>query len=375
MLGLLIGLLAAAAPDVRVITTNPEQSGPGRQSALESLVECFDRAESTIDIAEMYMLYYPPESKGSALYPLYDALIAAAQRGVRVRILLDSVTLETGRGETYQRMRRALDRVPGIAVRACDLRPRSRYEGCMMHAKYLVVDAGTAVIGSHNWSFAGFFDNVELSLAVPDTGLAAELGRVFEQDWSGEDSRSPGVRDSGEAADRLRLVVTAPAGRQGSGELSTHEALQRVFAAADSTLDVIVNSISDRVEFGADRRYCFIDSLFRAASGRGVRVRLLVDKWAREHDSLLLVSLDSLANVAVRVADISAAGPNLRTGSVHAKAVIADRRTVLVGSATLSQRQIEECRNVGVLLSDTATAAELTGIFERIWFSTFTREQ
>jgi phosphatidylserine/phosphatidylglycerophosphate/cardiolipin synthase-like enzyme len=86
------------------------------------------------------------------------------------------------------------------------------------------------------------------------------------------------------------------------------------------------------------------------------------------------VSLDSLANVAVRVADISAAGPNLRTGSVHAKAVIADRRTVLVGSATLSQRQIEECRNVGVLLSDTAAAAVLTDLFERNWYSVFCRK-
>jgi phosphatidylserine/phosphatidylglycerophosphate/cardiolipin synthase-like enzyme len=372
-MSLLLLLLLALSP-VEVIESGPEGTEldrAGVRNALDAFPDYFSRAESTIDIAEMYMLYYPPESKGRAVYRLYDALIAAAQRGVRVRILLDSTTLEANRGETYQRMQRKLDEVPGIEVQACDLRPHSAYDGCMMHAKYFVVDQRLAVVGSHNWSYAGFADNVELSLAVEDTALARELADVFESDWQGErlqrQTKSEARSESAEG--RARLVVTSPEQMRDSADLGTAEALTETFGGAESTLDIIVNSISTRVDFGPAERYCLVDSLIRDADGRGVRVRLLVDYWAREHDSTLLWSLDSLAHVEVRVADIRTAGPNPRTGSVHAKVVIADRATVLLGSATFSQRQIEECRNVGVLLADSATAATLTDLFERCWFS------
>lgn len=101
---------------------------------------------------------------------------------MRVRTLLDSVTLEQNRGETYRRMRRELAAVPGITVRACGLRLHSRYPGCIMHAKYLVADRKTAVVGSHNWSFGAFTDNVELSLAVDDSVFAGQVAEVFETD-------------------------------------------------------------------------------------------------------------------------------------------------------------------------------------------------
>jgi phosphatidylserine/phosphatidylglycerophosphate/cardiolipin synthase-like enzyme len=381
-------LLLAAGPQVQVLETGPlgsELDQPPVRNALAAFPEFFNQARKTIDIAEMYVLYYPPESKGRAVYPLYDALIAAAQRGVRVRVLLDSTTLESGAGETYLRMRRALSEVPGIEVRACDLRRFSRYHDCLMHAKYFVVDGRLAVIGSHNWSFAGFTDNVELSLAIDDSTMAGQLAQVFETDWRPEskspDGDSPGLRADAKPhrgqSPRFgspTVVVTGPSALRDSSCLSTHDALSRVCAAADATFDIIVNSISTRVDFGTGPRYGFVDSLLRDADRRKVRVRLLVDKWALEHDSALLRSLDSLPNVEARVADISALGPNQKTGSVHAKLVIADRKTVLLGSATFSQRQIEECRNVGVLLSDTATAAVLTDLFERNWFSVFCRK-
>jgi phosphatidylserine/phosphatidylglycerophosphate/cardiolipin synthase-like enzyme len=167
--------------------------------------------------------------------------------------------------------------------------------------------------------------------------------------------------------------VTSPSRLRDTTLLSTDDGLRQVFAGADSTLDVIVNSISTRVDFGAGKRYGLVDSLVRDADTRGVNVRLLVDNWALEHDAPLLRSLDTLPHVEVRVADIAAIGPNPKTGSVHAKVVIADGRTILLGSATFSQRQLQECRNVGVLLSDSAVGATLEDLFARNWFSVFAR--
>lgn len=375
---LLLILLAAFGP-VEVLKTAPQGSEfdrPPLRNALDALPEYFNRAESTIDISQMYALYYPPSSKGRAIYRIYDALIAAAQRGVRVRVLLDSLTLEGNGSETYRRMRRSLAEVPGIEVRTRDLRPRSRYAGCLLHAKYLLIDGRLAVVGSHNWSFAAFADNIELSLAVDDRRLARELAAVFEEDWGGDrviaGRRLPAADcrpDERMDAEGPVLVVTEPGGGPSAAGVSTRSGLARVFAAAESTLDVMVNSISARVDFGPEPRYRFVDSLIRDAAARGVRVRLLCDRWALEHDSALLVALDSLPNVTVRVADIRSAGPNERTGSVHAKVVVADGTTALVGSATFSQRQIDECRNVGVLVQDVAVAAILVRMFDSLWFS------
>lgn len=367
---LLLVLLATATP-VEVLVTVPQGSEfdrPAARRALDAFPEYFSRAESTIDVCQMYALYYPPESKGRAVYRIYDALIAAAQRGVRVRVLLDSLTLEGSSTETYRRMRRALAEVPGIEVRVRDLRARSRYGGCLLHAKYLLIDDRFAVVGSHNWSFAAFTDNHELSLAVDDRRLAGELAAVFGEDWEGKVSGGRGVEASSVTEGPV-LVVTEPGGGSPAAGISTRAGLERAFAAAGTTLDIAVNSISDRVDFGPQPRYRFVDSLIRDADVRGVRARLLVDRWALEHDSALLAALDTLSNVEVRVADIRSAGPNERTGSVHAKVVVADAQTVLAGSATFSQRQVEECRNVGVLVRDPAVAATLVRLFDSLWFS------
>jgi phosphatidylserine/phosphatidylglycerophosphate/cardiolipin synthase-like enzyme len=414
-------LLALVLAPVEVVETAPAGSGLNDATvadAIDVLPRLFNSAQQSIDLAQMYLLYYPPQSKGRALYPLYDALIAAAQRGVRVRIIVDSVTLEESPIETYQRMPRELAKVPGIELRAVDLRPHSEYPGCLMHAKYCVVDGSVALVGSHNWSFGAFQDNREVSVVVRDTAFGRELAAVFETDWQSKGnsefpipndetgqvdeakSQRPKAKSQsdGEAA---RLVTTSPAGLRDSSQLSTAAALAEVCAAAESTLDVEVNSISDRADFSPGsrtkpkaksqnsevkagegqqqdvesegKRFRFVESLFAATARRGVSVRLLVDKWALERDAALLRRLDSVPNLAVRVIDITQAGPNPRAGTVHSKLVIADRRLALVGSATLSQRQVLECRNVGALTGDTAAVRILEGVFERDWFSTYSR--
>ncbi len=370
---LLLLLIAHSPPAVTILATGPQDSELARlpqTDALTGLVRLFNQATSTIDIAQMYMLYYPPESKGCAIYPLYDALITAAQRGIRVRILLDSTTLEANSTPTYHRIRSTLAAVPGIAIRTCDLRPFSHYPGCLMHAKYTIIDGRTVVVGSHNWSFAGFCDNFELSLAIEDRRLARELGEVFESDWLGQPARQP-THSSKPDKEQPSLVITSPTQWQDTNRLSTRLALQQLFAKARTDLAIIINSITRRVDFGPDSSYDFIDSLLADANERQVRTRLLVDKWALERESTLLRRLDRLPNIEVRVCDISKLGPNPRTGSVHAKLVIADTSTVLLGSATFSQRQIEECRNIGIMLTDKAVAATLLNTFESLWYSVF----
>ncbi|MBM3315390.1 hypothetical protein FJY71_06070, partial [candidate division WOR-3 bacterium] len=267
---------------------------------------------------------------------------------------------------------------PGVEVRAADLRPFSAYRHCMMHAKYLVVDSRAAVIGSHNWSFGGFADNRELSLVIEDAALARSVRAVFDADWSTAQGRcqKSEVRMAESQVPHpgsLRLAVAGPEGLVRPDDWRLTDALAEVVARAESTLDVEVNSISPRVDFGPARRFGLVESLLAAAAGRGVKVRLLVDRWAREQEPEFLRDLDAVAGIEARVADISRAGPSPGTGTLHAKFVLADRVRVLLGTATMSQRQLTECRNLAVVLEDPGTARTLFDLFEQDWFSVYTR--
>ncbi|MBN2537811.1 hypothetical protein JXB37_05995 [candidate division WOR-3 bacterium] len=370
----LLVALMLADPAVRVVETGPPGSdldSPDIPEAIEVLPALFAEAESTVDIAQMYMLYYPPTSRGALLYRLYDAIAAAASRGVRVRVLLDSTVLEVNPGKTHTRMPAMLEELPGVEARACDLRPFSDYSDCMMHAKYLVVDGRVAFVGSHNWSYGAMADNRELSLEVRDAMLAGDLARVFETDWRAAGGDTAAVSPGPAREPGCGLVEVAPA-RLRFGRPDLLAALCELANSARRSLDIEVNSLSTRVDFGPDDRFLAVDSLLRQAAGRGARVRLLVDRWACDHEPGLFLGFDSLDGIEVRVADIRRAGPNPDAGTAHGKLVIADGREALVGTATLSQRQLVECRNVGVRVNDEETVRRLAGFFERGWNSSWT---
>ncbi|MFO7638052.1 MAG: phosphatidylserine/phosphatidylglycerophosphate/cardiolipin synthase family protein [bacterium] len=369
MAQVLLLLLLALRPAVVIETAPRGLNTAGVPDAIEVLPALFAAAESSIDVAQMYMLHYPPASRGRLLYRLYDELVAAASRGVRVRVMVDGLTWEQNPGSGYRSMVDRLGAVPGIEARHADLRAHSEYDGCLMHAKYCVIDAGVSVLGSHNWSWGAFAENRELSLVLRDSLFARALGALFQQDWSaagGNPAPAAAVTTG-----RTRLAFAGPGGLPADG-LRLDAALKELLGRTTRSLDLAVNSFSTRADLGAGP-FLLVDSLLRDAADRGVAVRILVDRWAWEHDSTSLRSLDSVTGVSVRVADIRDAGEMAGVGTMHAKLLVADAELVLLGSATLSQRQLLECRNVAALVHDPVVAAELQALFERDWSSGWCR--
>ena len=139
----------------------------GTSEAYALLLLAIDSARRSIALSSPYFV---PDARMQA------ALVSAAERGVRVGVLVNGVTDNTADRLT----RRASQQAYGAALRA-GIRiyepPRA-----MMHAKTLGIDGVFAVVGSVNLDPRSFRLNHELALVMHDSGIARRLQEVFAAD-------------------------------------------------------------------------------------------------------------------------------------------------------------------------------------------------
>jgi cardiolipin synthase len=102
------------------------------------------------------------------------ALLAARKRGVRVRVITP------GRKTDQQTVRHASRALWGDLLQAgVEIYV---YQPTMYHCKVVIVDGLLSSVGSTNFDPRSFHLNDEANLNVYDTGFAAHLTQVFEQD-------------------------------------------------------------------------------------------------------------------------------------------------------------------------------------------------
>ena len=129
------------------------------------------QAQSSIRLT-MYLVDLPPGEPGSKAYQLADALAQAKQRGVDVRVVLDQDIRwreEPKNEEAYRYLREQ-----GVQVFFDEKKTRT-------HAKVLVIDGKTVILGSTNWSKAALTRNVEANVLIRSRELAGELLAGFEK--------------------------------------------------------------------------------------------------------------------------------------------------------------------------------------------------
>jgi len=147
----------AADRGIQVLVTHP---GDGIRAAALAAIAA---ARDSIDI-EMFVL-----SDRLVL----DQLVAAARRGVHLRVLLDPTQPQNADALA---LLHAAGATVGFYVQAGDE---------LLHAKLGIFDGGTVLFGSCNWSRSGFTRNHELDLLVRDGSLARIFLNRVNQDWAG----------------------------------------------------------------------------------------------------------------------------------------------------------------------------------------------
>ncbi len=166
-------------------TTIESYFGPSDDAKTNAIIPAIDAATSTLDVR----IFYFTEAA------IRDAVIAAHNRGVSVRVIVDASSAEN-EYSVHQDLRDA-----GVPVKVEDW-------GGKEHMKALAADGTTVIIGSQNWTISGNTDSDENTLLIANTVLANAFHTDFGLQWNSipaawltADPGAESVDSSGSVAD------------------------------------------------------------------------------------------------------------------------------------------------------------------------------
>jgi len=167
--------VALDLPDDDSPTIVPLPDGDGLTVYASFLLELLRRAGSSIHIV-LYRMSYYPGYRDSTVNGLLEALIAAASRGLDVRVLLDDCDYYPESAEA--------NLTAAIYLLAHGIEVRFDAPGKTTHAKLVLIDREDVVLGSTNWNYYSLERNVEADVALLNIPpLASVYEGYFEALW------------------------------------------------------------------------------------------------------------------------------------------------------------------------------------------------
>ena len=348
------------------------------------------------------------------------ALHAAAERGVRVRLLLDDLYAGAHEARLVSLDRHAMAEVRlfnPLPVRGAALERRllgSLHEferiNRRMHNKLLIADGHVALTGGRNIGDDYFMRSTVanfVDLDILATGpVLGELAELFDRFWN-DDTAYPALSllppaiavvppVAAKSADVAAADHTAAQIRRGRLEL--HFASARVFAdapskasRADARLQPGEAMAQSLALMSAARSDVIIASpyfvpgagglaLMQQAAARGVRIAVMTNSLGATDEPLAYrgyrrYRLDML-KMGVRLAELSpthgerpagAGTPRSSLGRLHAKLAIVDQRWLLVGSLNMDRRSSRLNTELALAIDSPALAGEAAAMLQRLW--------
>jgi cardiolipin synthase len=334
--------------------THLRATGGNRVDVLVDGNAAYDAIGAAIDAARhhVHAQYYLIRNDATGAW-FRDRLVAAAKRGVTVRLLMDGYGCLAVGAAWRRPLRKAGVRIGEfMPMHSVLLQPVNLRN----HRKIVVVDGEVAFTGGFNvgdeyrgeMKGLGGWRDVHLRVEGP---AAAELQRVFFQDWAFATSEPI------EPADYFPRNV-APRGDATiaivpSGPDTRNEAIHRLFfgAIVGAQREVIVTT----------PYFVPTESLMVAmelAAMRGVAVKLLLPGVSNHK-----VTFHAGRSFYGQLLDAGVELLEYQPGIVHAKTLVADGQVALVGSANMDLRSFRLNFEVHTLVHDQTTAKRLVEAF------------
>jgi phosphatidylserine/phosphatidylglycerophosphate/cardiolipin synthase-like enzyme len=143
--------------------------------------EALQNAEKSIYMA-MYFVGFNPNDKGSHIYELVKELVDAYKRGVKVKVTLDQ-GIDFSAGERRQARWVIEQRNASLFIYLKEQGIEVYYDSLstITHAKAIVIDEETVIVGSANWSESSLQKNWETSCLIKSKELAQQFLKYFSQ--------------------------------------------------------------------------------------------------------------------------------------------------------------------------------------------------
>jgi len=249
-------------------------------------------------------------------FRLRDALLAAAKRGVAVRLILDRAHDDVG-----ERVKAFQD--GGVLAKA------SAKRFAYTHQKTMVVDGRSLFVFTGNFDRQSFTSGRNFGAFLRDPEDIWDAEDLFLADWNDD---KPDLACT-------RLVVAPD---------NASERIEALIDAAQTTIEVEALYASDAT---------FQDALVRAKK-RGVAVRVLFnDPKFEVGDATDEAELLGAAGIVVRRSPVR---------FIHAKLVVVDGKKMFVGSENFSTNSLQRNREVGVILdASEIDLATVNAVFEK----------
>ncbi len=298
------------------------------ENALQHIIKDIDQAKSSCHL-EFYIWH-----KGGTADEVAEALIRAGKRGVKCRILLDSVGSDHFlKSSMALKMKRHGVEI-AEALRAGLVRALLIRIDLRNHRKLVVIDGTIAYTGSLNMIDPRYFKQdtglgqwVDTLVRVQGPVVEA-MGGTFLADWiveSGTDIHSiSGLADVHPVAETGKAAVQlVPSGPGFAPDIIHNLLLSTIFAARKELILTTPYFVPDQI----------ILSALKAAAVRGVHVTIIVPKkvdsklvqlasWAR-YEELVRVGVDIML---------------FHDGLLHSKTITVDSEFSLIGSVNLDMR-------------------------------------
>jgi len=382
--------LACAAPAPAVRTAEPARAGPADLELVESSPvettldhpdipdawqvwpEMVNGATRTLDVAQFYVSNAP----GSRLEPVIQAIEAAADRGVKVRVLAEE--------KFYKQYPETLERLakrPGIEVRRLNT---AASMGGVLHAKYFLVDGREAFLGSQNFDWRALEHIQELGLRIRVPEVVRALADVFARDWAlavGDTAPAPSTSVTGPfparyAGDTVR--VTPALSPQGYLPDPGTWDLPKLVALIDGAKrSVRVQLLTYRAKGRDGSTFPELEDALKRAVARGVKVELLLADWGKRKGTIEgLQELQAPPGLTVKLVTI----PQWSGGFipfarvVHAKYMVVDGERAWLGTSNWERDYFTKSRNVGLVVEGEAFARQLERFFADTWTSPYAAE-
>lgn len=380
------------------------------QEALDARLLLIETAQRSIDL-QYYILREDSSGQG-----LMAALQRAAQRGVRVRLLLDGWGTHPGIP-----VLQAMAAHSNVTVRLFNPLGNPRwpllsllfdFEQAQrrMHNKLLVADGLAAIVGGRNLGDEYFERRREFTFADIDVltfgPVVPELSGGFDRYWNDVNTAAIAPAEASASSESQRFAPLESAAAAVPSHTRFAERLKsgtsrhfvgRVTAVYDLPGKVDANRLDEQTSLGRDiarvigeaRTELLIVSPYfvpgrggvdqlRELAARGVRVTVVTNSLAATdvpavHAGYARYRADLLhAGVALYELRVDATGRDPRQGqtgssrvSLHAKVIVVDQAMSFIGSMNIDPRSLRLNTENGVVIDSSALATEVTRGVER----------